>query len=162
MQFARTILIGALSASAKWPVLFASAFLLACGDPLPPGFQVGVAARVLTPTIGVDDTLKVRVVAINGMSHAVTVTSASTCHFYLYVYDATNQEVDRSRPTCGMAFTDLTIPAHDSVSQELALRIWAFDGSELVPPQPGNYTVRGTLAAVPNPVWSEPVPFRIE
>jgi hypothetical protein len=143
-------------------ILLVSLLLLACGDPLPPSMKLLVVARVLTPTVAVDDTAKVRIVAINRMSYPVTVTSPSSCAFDLFVYDAANREVDRSRMMCTQAFSDLTIPAHDSVFQVIALRILAFDGSKLVSPQPGNYKVRGALAVMPSAVWSEAVPLRIE
>ena len=132
-------------------------FLLGCRSPSGPETLLRIEARVLTPTVDAGDSAAVRVVAINPTSRGITVTSATSCHFYLRVYNALGEEVGRNRDGCLQSFTDLTVPAKDSVARTLYWKTLVAGNGSLVPAPPGDYAVRGILdIAVRASRWSAP------
>jgi hypothetical protein len=131
-------------------LIVTAGLLVGCSDPGGVNQLVRIEAHVLTPTVEAGDSVAVRVVAINPTLRDITVTSSNTTLFYLFVFDAIGEEIGRTGHGGAHVFTDLTIPARDSVAQTLPWRAVRWSNGSWAPLPAGVYMVRGAVAGVPH------------
>jgi hypothetical protein len=124
--------------------------LVGCSDPGGVNELVRIEAHVLTPIVEAGDSVAVRVVAINPTSRDITVTSPNSAHFYAFMFDTNGNQVGRAGHGPLPSFTDLIIPARDSVVDTLHWSASTWSNDTWVPLPAGVYLVRGAVAGVPH------------